>query len=316
MPARAAAVEVLPTFFVLGAARCGTTSLHYWLAQHPDIAMSAIKEPNHFVFRQGENGPEPCIADDRRLLAKSVPDRTAYERLFPSVGVRETGDASPLYLYTRETPELIAGAVPDARLIAVVREPVDRAWSHFVYVNDDLGDDGPEEFARAVKRELPLGYEPYRTGTHFVRLSGYAEQLERYLAVFPRDRLLVLSYDVLVRDPAAALIRVCEVLDVDAAFAFDTSVAYNPSSGASSPFGRIDRALRPAFPYIKRALPSGIAGRLAARRARLRATHRSQQAIRPTEATRQLLAEHFERDVTWLARETGITFGGSASASA
>jgi hypothetical protein len=274
--------------------------------------MSAIKEPNHFVFRPGANGPQPCIADDRRLLAKSVPDRTAYRRLFPDGGVREAGDASPLYLYTRETPELIADAVPDARLIAVVREPTDRAWSHFVYVNDDLGDDAPEQFARAVENELPLGYEPYRTGTHFVRLSRYAEQLERYLAVFPRERLLVLSYDVLVRDPAAALRQICQLLGVDPTFGFDTSVAYNPSSGASSPFGRIDRALRPAFPYIKRALPSGIAGRLAARRARLRAARRGDQVVAPTEATRRLLAEHFAPDVAWLAREAAITFDGSA----
>ena len=308
MLARARAAEVLPTFFVLGAARCGTTSLHYWLAQHPDIAMSAIKEPNHFLFRPGPDGPQPCIADDRRLLAKSVPDRTAYERLFPAGGVRAAGDASPLYLYTRETPELLAEAVPDARLVAVVREPVDRAWSHFVYVNDELGEAAPEEFARAVRRELPLGYEPYRTGTHFVRLSRYAEQLQRYLAVFPRDRLLVLPYDVLVQDPATALRQVCMLLGVDADYTFDTSVRYNPSSGASSPFGRVDRLLRPAFPYLKRALPSGVAGRLAARRARLRAAHRDDAAVGPTDAVRAELAEHFRPDIEWLATETGITF--------
>ena len=304
---------MLPTFFVLGAARCGTTSLHYWLSQHPDIAMSAIKEPNHFLFRPGPDGPQPCIADDRRLLAKSVPDRAAYERLFPAAA-RQAGDASPLYLYTRETPELIAAAVPEARLVAVVREPVDRAWSHFVYVNDELGDAAPAAFAQAVRRELPLGYEPYRTGTHFVRLSRYAEQLERHLAVFPRDRLLVLSYDVLVRDPATALRRVCELLGVDPDFTFDTSVRYNPSSGASSTFGRIDRLLRPTFPYLKRALPSGVAGRLAARRAQLRAGHRSDAAPQPTEDVRELLTEHFRPDVEWLARETAISFGASPPA--
>src|SRR3954465_912455 len=160
MPARAAAAEVLPTFFVLGAARSGTTSLHYWLAQHPQVAMSATREPTHFVFRPGPGGPQPCIADDRRLLTKSVPDRSAYERLFPAGGVPAAGDASPLYLYPRETPELIASAVPDARLIAVVREPVDRAWSHFVYVNDQLGAAAPETFPRPGRQELPLGYEP------------------------------------------------------------------------------------------------------------------------------------------------------------
>lgn len=306
---------MLPTFFVLGAARCGTTSLHYYLAQHPDIAMSAIKEPNHFVFRPSPGGaPLPCIAGDRRLLAKSVPDRTAYERLFPPGGVRAAGDASPLYLYTRETPELIAEAVPDARLIAIVREPVDRAWSHFVYVKDELGDAAPEEFARAVHSELPLGYEPYRTGTHFVRPSRYAEQLQRYLSVFPRERLLVLSYDVLVSNPATALRQVCELLGVDAGFGFDTSVRYNPSSGASSPFGRLDRMLRPAFPYLKRALPSGVAGRLAAKRAQLRAAHRDASAPQPTAEVRQLLDEHFRPDIQWLERETSVRFDGSPPA--
>ena len=303
---------MLPTFLVLGAARSGTTSLHYWLGQHPDIAMSAIKEPNHFVFRPGAGGPTPCIADDRRLLAKSVPDRTAYERLFPSSGVGAAGDASPLYLYTRETPELIASAIPDARLVAVVREPVDRAWSHFVYVNDDLGTAAPEAFARAVQRELPLGYEPYRTGTHFVRLSRYAEQLERYLAVFPREQLLVLSYDVLVRDPATALRQVCGLVGVDPSFVFDTSVRYNPSSGSASAFGRVDRALRPAYPYLKRVLPKAIAGRLAARRAELRAGHRDEPAVEMASAVRAELVDHFRPDYEWLAREAGISFAGSS----
>jgi Sulfotransferase family len=313
MRAPAAAAEVLPTFFVLGAARSGTTSLHYWLGQHPEIAMSAIKEPNHFVFRPGRDGPVPCIGDDRRLLTKSVPDRVAYERLFPSAGVRAAGDASPLYLYTRETPQLIADAVPDARLVAVVREPVDRAWSHFVYVNDDLGDAAPAAFARQARAEMSLGYEPYRTGTHFVRLSRYAEQLQRYLAVFPRERLLVLSYDDLVRDPATALRQICELVSVDPSFVFDTSVRYNPSSGASSAFGRLDRALRPAFPYLKRMLPGAVAGRLAARRARLRAAHRDEPGAQPPSDLRIELAEHLRPDGEWLAREAGVSFAGSAS---
>ena len=304
---------MLPTFFVLGAARCGTTSLHYWLGQHPDIAMSAIKEPNHFVFRPGPGGPQPCIGDDRRLLTKSVPDRAAYERLFPSAGVRAAGDASPLYLYTRETPELIAGAVPDARLVAVVREPVDRAWSHFVYVNDQLDQAAPAAFAEAARAEMPLGYEPYRTGTHFVRLSRYAEQLQRYLSVFPREQLLVLSYDDLVRDPAAALRQVCHLIGVDASFPFDTGVRYNPSAGASSPFSRLDRALRPAFPYLKRMLPSTVAGRLAAGRARLRAAHREGSETQPPQDVRAELAEHFRPDIEWLAREAGIRFESATS---
>lgn len=302
---------MLPTFLVLGAARCGTTSLHYYLAEHPDICMSETKEPNYFLFRHSDGGPQPCI-DDPRIITKSVPDRERYERLFtrPATAV---GEASPLYLYTRETPTLIREQLPDAKLVAVVREPIERAWSHFVYVHDDLGDRTAAAFAEAVEQELPLPYQPYRTGTHFVRLSAYADQLRRYRDRFPRDRLLVVSYDDLVQQPASTLARICRFLDVDDTFGFDTSVRYNPSSGERSLVARIDRTLRPAYPFLKRALPAAATGRLARGRARVRATQRADAAPPIPTATRQRLTEHFAPDVDWLAREEGIELGSAAT---
>lgn len=298
---------MLPTFLVLGAARCGTTSLHYYLAEHPDIAMSAIKEPNYFLFRQTPDGPVACIADDRRLLAKSVPERDRYERLFagPASAV---GEASPLYLYTRETPQLIRQAVPDARLIAVVREPVERTWSHFVYVNDDLGDRTTAAFADAVERELPLGYEPYRTGTHFVRPSAYAEQLQRYRDVFDPQQLLVVSYDDLVDRTATTMAQIFRFLGVDDSVVPDTSVRYNPSSGERSLVARVDRLVRPTFPYLKRALPARLTGRLARTRARVRASRRTTDGPHIPAETRQRLAAHFRPDVEWLERHADIRF--------
>lgn len=297
----------LPNFLVLGAARCGTTSLHYYLAEHPDVCMSSIKEPNFFLFEQTDRGPRPCISDDRRLIAKSVADRARYERLFtrPAAAV---GEASPLYLYTRETPELIRAAVPDARLIAIVREPVERTWSHFVYVNDDLGDDTVPAFRAAVEREMPLPYEPYRTGTHFVRLSAYAEQLERYRSIFPAERLLVVGYDDLIRRTPDTLARICRFLGIDDSFSFDTSVQYNPSSGEQSWIARLDRVVRPAFPYLKRALPAAVTGRLARGRARLRAASRSDTAPPIPADLRARLDEHFAPDREWLSDQAGITF--------
>lgn len=297
----------LPNFLVLGAARCGTTSLHYYLAEHPDVCMSSIKEPNFFLFEPTPAGPRPCIADDRRLLAKSVPERARYERLFnePSVAV---GEASPLYLYTRESPELIRLLVPDARLIAVVREPVDRAWSHFVYVNDDLGSDAVPAFARAVDEEISKGYEPYRTGTHFLRLSAYAQQLQRYRATFPAAQLLVVSYDDLIERTSATLARLCAFLGVDETFTFDTSVQYNPSSGETSLVARVDRVVRPAYPYLKRLLPARVSGRLARGRAKLRAAARGSNVMEfPIELQRKL-DDYFADDREWLQRECGITF--------
>jgi hypothetical protein len=294
---------VLPNFLVLGAARCGTTSLHYYLAEHPDVCMSSIKEPNYFLF---DVDGQPCI-DDRRIIAKSVPERARYEKLFGS-RTAAIGEASPLYLYNRETPALIRDAIPDARLIAVVREPVERTWSHFVYVNDDLGDATVPAFRAAVEQELGLGYEPYRTGTHFVRLSAYAEQLERYRQVFPAEQLLIVAYDELIRRTPQALARICRFLGIDDTFAFDTSVQYNPSSGERSWVARLDRIVRPTFPYVKRALPASMTGRLARGRAKLRAASRSDAAPPIPADLRATLDRHFEPDREWLAQEADVRF--------
>ena len=294
---------MLPNFLVLGAARCGTTSLHYYLDEHPDVCMSSIKEPNYFLF---DAAGHPCIAD-RRIIAKSVPDRARYEKLFVN-RVPAVGEASPLYLYNRETPALIHEAIPDARLIAIVREPVERTWSHFVYVNDDLGDDTVPAFRAAVEQELGLGYEPYRTGTHFVRLSAYAEQLERYRQVFANEQLLVIGYDDLIRRTPETLARICQFLGIDDAFAFDTSVQYNPSSGETSWVARLDRIVRPTFPYIKRALPASMTGRLARGRAKLRAASRSDAAPPIPADLRATMDTHFAPDRDWLASEAGVTF--------
>ena len=293
----------LPNFLILGAARCGTTSLHYYLAEHPDVCMSSIKEPNFFLF---DDTGRPCI-DDRRIVAKSVPDRARYEKLFatPAAAI---GEASPLYLYNQETPGLIRAAIPDARLIAIAREPVERTWSHFVYVNDDLGDGTVDAFRPAVERELGLGYEPYRTGTHFVRLSAYAAQLDRYRQVFPAEQLLVIGYDDLIRRTPETLAQICRFLGIDDTFAFDTSVQYNPSSGEQSWVARLDRIVRPTFPYLKRALPAAATGRLARSRAKLRAASRSDAAPPIPPDLRATLDEHFAADRQWLAREAGVTF--------
>ena len=293
----------LPNFLILGAARCGTTSLHYYLAEHPDVCMSSIKEPNFFLF---DKAGQPCI-DDRRIIAKSVPDRARYEKLF-ATRAAAMGEASPLYLYNHETPTLIHDAIPAAKLIAIAREPVERTWSHFVYVNDDLGDETVPAFRAAVERELDLGYEPYRTGSHFVRLSAYAEQFERYRQVFPPEQLLVIGYDDLIGQTPETLARICRFLGIDDTFAFDTSVQYNPSSGEQSWVARLDRIVRPTFPYIKRALPASMTGRLARGRAKLRAASRSDAAPPIPDDLRTRLDAHFAPDREWLAREAGVTF--------
>jgi hypothetical protein len=262
---------MLPDFLILGAPRSATTSLHYYLAQHPSIAMSQLKEPNYFLF---DRDGRPLL-DEPRIVNKSVSNRASYERLFPSKNPGATGEASPLYLYTDGTPELIAEALPDARLIAVVREPIERAYSHFRYVFPDLGAGAPAAFADAVRTELPLPDSPYRSGTHNLRLGRYFPQLERYLGCFPEEQLLVLRFDDVEKDPASALATVCRFLGVDDSYQFDVARRHAISATSQSVF---DRMLAPARPYLKRALPPRLVGALAQARTGRQSDKRAAQS--------------------------------------
>jgi hypothetical protein len=298
----------LPTFLIVGAPRAATTSLHYYLAQHPDIAMSTTKEPNYFLFDHSGGRPTPYVANDPRIVAKSVTDRAAYERLFRVSTQTAIGEASPLYLYTQQTPREASSLLPEVKVLAVLREPVERAYSHFVYVNDGLGDRAPEAFAAAVEAELPLPDEPYRPGSHWLRLGRYRRQLDRWLDVVGRDRLLVLPYDEVVGPTGAALARTCQFLGVDESFGFDVATRYNPSTPAGSTRrGGIDRLVKPLRPYLKKALPPRVVGALAHRRATAHAADRGTPTA-VAESVRSRLAPYFADDVAWLRQEFGVTF--------
>ena len=252
---------ILPTFVVAGAPRCGTTSLHYYLRQHPQICMSAIKEPNFFLF-----GPDgvPHIAETP-IIRKSIQKLSEYSGLFrPTAATKAIGDASPLYLYTRPTAAQILAVCGVVQVVCVLRRPADRAWSHFLYALAVSADQRHAEFAELVDAEIRggPGYEPYRTRTHLVRLGRYAEQVRRYQETFGAENVHVLLMEDLGRDRAGSLATICRGIGVDDSFAFDLDQRYNPSGIApDNPFVR--RIVRKLTPTVKAVLPPRLAGRLA-----------------------------------------------------
>lgn len=269
----------MPDFLVIGAARSATTSLHYYLDQHPRITMSRIKEPNHFAFDHATTPPRPLIDPASPIVTKSVPDRDAYEQLFAHAGPGDVlGDASPLYLYVREAPEQISAALDAPKLVAVLRNPVDRAYSHWLHIRRGEPGDVTAAFARSCEQEMaePPGYSPYAGVTHVLRMGLYDEQVRRHLDVFGDD-LLVLAYDDVTERPATALDRVCDHLRVDR-FDFDTGVQYNRSGVAGGQLrARVGRAVRAAQPTVKRLLPDAVVAPLA----RLRAARDQPDAAPP-----------------------------------
>jgi Sulfotransferase family len=176
---------VLPTFLIIGAAKAGTTSLYEYLRAQPGVHMSPVKEPRYFAPVGGET------LDERHLAL--------YEALFDSdAPVR--GEASPHYTaYPRHpgVPERIQALVPGARFVYLVRDPVQRAVSHYLHAFLSSAEDRPAAEAFA---ELEDPYHEYACN------SRYATQLERYLAVFPADRVLVVDRARLAAN-ASAVVR-------------------------------------------------------------------------------------------------------------
>ncbi len=296
----------LPTFLILGAARSGTTSLHYYLGGHPEICMSSIKEPNHFAFDRSGGAAAPLIAPDPRILAKSVPDRRRYEQLFtPEPGVRAVGEASPLYLYVKETPGIVAEELDGVRCIAVLRHPVERAYSHFLHVYRGEAQGAEEGFRAAVEAEIAhgTGYTPFKTGTHLLRLGLYAEQIERWDQAIGPDRLLLLRFEDLEADPDATLRTVCAFLGVDEGHRFDTSVVYNRSGVTrNAALRRLRATATRVQPWVKAALPARAGGALGRLRAR---NERPSPADELDPTLRAAVAAHTAADVDAVAQRTG-----------
>jgi hypothetical protein len=192
-----------PDLFVAGAPRAGTSSLWGYLAQHPQIFMSRVKEP-HF-FSDFKPGFIPIVSDE-----------AAYLRLFARAGAGQLlGEATPSYLADAPAPLRIARASPEARVLVVLREPVARAYSDYWHKVRYGKETRP--FLDALRAKLAAA--PDRTPRpDFVGSGLYAEPLARYREVFG-DRLHVLFQEELAADTRGEVRRIFEFLGVDATVA-------------------------------------------------------------------------------------------------
>jgi hypothetical protein len=188
----------LPTFFIIGAPKAGTTSLHHYLDQHPEVQMSAVKEPQFF------SGPANGIP----YRMGRIEDLGRYEELFdPAVRVR--GEATAEYAVSPRragVPERIKEMVPAAKFIYLVRNPVPRTVSNYKMMVALKGE-------RRSLREALGDFSDLRS--LYISPSLYATQLELYLRQFPEERVLVLDQADLRSDRMPTLRRVFSFLDVD-----------------------------------------------------------------------------------------------------
>jgi len=209
-----------PNFFIVGAAKAGSTSLYNYLKQHPDIFLSEPKELNYF-------SRDTLLSSDIYYDLDLVEDDEEYERYFDRA-VRESvvGEASVSYLSSPEAARKIHTYNPNARILITLREPVARAFSHYL-MDYRLGrtDAGFEDIVRGGE-EGPLAC--YRK--QYIDLGFYAYQVQRYLDIFGESQTRVILQEDLTNDPASVLRDICEFLGVSPDFMPDLTVRHNEFS--------------------------------------------------------------------------------------
>ena len=218
-----------PNFFIVGAARSGTTSLDRYLSQHPEIYIVPRKEVNYFTADHfPRTGP-----GDERINKEVIKDENQYAQLFARVaGEKAIGESSVFYLCYQGAAERIARAVPHAKIIMVLREPVDRAYSAYMYLVRDSREH--LEFAEGLRREEERRQKGFEPMWWYKELGLYYRQVKSYLDIFGTQRVKVLLYDELFANPGQVLRDVFAFLEVKKDVAIDTSVRYNVGGAPKS----------------------------------------------------------------------------------
>ena len=193
-----------PDFLIIGAQKAGTTSLHEHLCAHPRVAGAPEKEV-HYFDNQHARGAQWYLS--------RFPSRARlFLRGLRAGGRVACGESTPMYLFHPLAPQRIAELLPDARLIVLLRDPVQRAYSHYRHNRREGWEPLPfeEAIAREPERLQPaldsLRADPDRLDTRlhafsYLARGRYLEQLLRYEALFPRERILILSSEEYFSDP-------------------------------------------------------------------------------------------------------------------
>lgn len=238
----------LPDFFIIGGMKCGTTSFYDLLVQHPQILPGACKEV-HFFDLQFQNGLRwyrahfPFRANSR--FKKLVTGRKTF-----------TCEASPYYIFHPHAARRLAGLFPRAKLIAMLRDPVDRAYSH--YRHSCLIKKETLPFAEAIEREGErlrgereklLADESYQSMSYhwhaYVSHGIYVDRLAEFHKYFPRDQILVIRSEDYFGNPGEVYERALRFLGVDPALARGVKLPGTPPRHQLEP--AVESRLRDLF---------------------------------------------------------------------
>ncbi|HTM10498.1 MAG TPA: sulfotransferase [Verrucomicrobiae bacterium] len=244
MTAETNTAERWPNFFIVGAPRAGTTSLYYYLKAAPGVFMSPVKEPHYFaVTLKALLNPSAANPDATQLIH----ERREYLKLFQKVKDEvAVGEASPSYLWDTAAPRLIHEVVPHARIIMSLRDPVDRAFSHYLM-----------HVREGVER---LPFEEVVEGTSYIEPGLYAAQVQRYVDIFGADQVKILIFEEFIGDVEAAVTDILKFLGVNGRVSYRLKTPHNSFAVPRGNLAKRIAASRGIRLTARSLLPSGIRG--------------------------------------------------------
>jgi len=216
-----------PEFIIIGAAKSGTTAFFDALCHHPDVYGSPVKEPHFFSQFQIENFSENFrlnnVFDAEEYFSQTeltqqfqlfVSDLDQYTRLFePATAHSIRGEASTSYLFSSEAPRRILEHNPQTKIIAILRNPVERAFSHYImalkygYTTDD--------FISAIRKDQEIADKGWGKSQLYLELGHYDEQVERYYHYFPREQIHLIQHEIWKSEPDMVFREVLQFLNLD-----------------------------------------------------------------------------------------------------
>lgn len=211
-----------PDFLVIGAYKCGTTALHHYLRAHPQIFIPERKEPNYFAFAD-EKPPF------RHPAARgSVVSLEEYEQLFSHASPgQKVGEVSPAYLAVPSALDRLHEMAPEARLIAILRNPIERAYSDYLMYRR-RGEEHEVDFLKALK-QLQSRNSAVDPTAHYLSTGYYFNQLSGYFKYFEHSQLLVILHEDLLEQREQVLRNVFSFIEVDPSVHIAEQVASNVS---------------------------------------------------------------------------------------
>lgn len=262
--------SVKPNFFVIGVVKGGTTSLHQYLDQHPDVYMSPVKETNHFsksdidvskfekAYAHDVNVDlDKFLAGDmqEKIHIAHVTDDEDYKKLFKNVkNEKAIGEASNSYILYPKVAQSIHDYNPDAKIIMMLRNPVERAYSQYV-MNLRLGKTLEQDFIKEVESDDNKTNKGWGANHQYLFIGNYYQQVKRYLEIFPREQVLICWYDEYKQNPSAVIKSIYRFLNIDEEFEVDTSKKLNVAGVPK--FGKLNYYINQVgiISWAKRALP-------------------------------------------------------------